>query len=101
MELKPGAKLGPCEILSRIGEGGMGQVWKARDTRPDRFVAIKTSHKKFSERFEREALARSKILAFDFQLKISCSPFFHHFDPGGAPNLFGTGSPSPVTVTSR
>ena len=33
----------------------MGQVWKARDTRLNRFVAIKTSHKVFSERFEREA----------------------------------------------
>ncbi len=57
MELNPGTKLGPYEILSRIGEGGMGQVWKARDTRLDRIVAIKTSHKKFSERFEREARA--------------------------------------------
>src|SRR5665213_714054 len=57
MDLKPGAKLGPYEIVSRIGEGGMGQVWKARDTRLDRIVAIKTSHKKFSERFEREARA--------------------------------------------
>ena len=57
MDLKPGAKLGPYEILSRIGEGGMGQVWKARDTRLDRTVAIKTSAAKFSERFEREARA--------------------------------------------
>ena len=57
MDLKPGAKLGPYEIVSRIGEGGMGQVWKARDIRLDRIVAIKTSHKKFSERFEREARA--------------------------------------------
>ena len=55
MELTRGAKLGPYEILSRIGEGGMGQVWKARDTRLDRIVAVKTSHAKFSERFEREA----------------------------------------------
>jgi serine/threonine protein kinase len=57
MELKPGAKLGPYEILSRIGAGGMGQVWKARDTRLDRIVAIKTSAAKFSERFETEARA--------------------------------------------
>lgn len=57
MELKPGAKLGPYEILSRIGAGGMGQVWKARDSRLDRVVAIKTAHAKFSERFEREARA--------------------------------------------
>jgi serine/threonine protein kinase len=57
MELKSGEKLGPYEILSRIGAGGMGQVWKARDTRLNRFVAIKTSHARFSERFEREARA--------------------------------------------
>jgi serine/threonine protein kinase len=57
MELKPGAKLGPYEILSRIGAGGMGEVWKARDTRLDRVVAIKTSAARFGERFEREARA--------------------------------------------
>ena len=33
MELRPGDKLGPYEIAFRIGEGGMGEVWKARDTR--------------------------------------------------------------------
>lgn len=55
MELTCGENLGPYEILSRIGEGGMGQVWKARDTRLDRIVAVKTSHAKFSERFERKA----------------------------------------------
>jgi tRNA A-37 threonylcarbamoyl transferase component Bud32 len=57
MDLKSGEKLGPYEILSRIGAGGMGQVWKARDTRLDRIVAIKTSAEKFSERFEMEARA--------------------------------------------
>ncbi len=49
--------MGPYEVLTPIGEGGMGQVWKARDTRLNRFVAIKTSQKRFSERFEREAQA--------------------------------------------
>jgi len=50
-----GDRLGPYEILCRIGVGGMGEVWKARDTRLGREVAIKVSAEKFSDRFEREA----------------------------------------------
>src|SRR5438128_12581700 len=57
MPLSPGDKLGPYEILAPIGAGGMGEVWKARDTRLDRIVAIKTSKAQFSERFAREARA--------------------------------------------
>src|ERR1035437_8482214 len=57
MPLSVGDKLGPYEILAPIGVGGMGEVWKARDTRLDRIVAIKTSAERFSERFEREARA--------------------------------------------
>jgi hypothetical protein len=57
MPLSPGEKLGPYEILSPIGAGGMGEVWKARDTRLDRTVAIKVSKDAFTERFEREAKA--------------------------------------------
>jgi len=57
MALSPGDKLGPYEILAPIGAGGMGEVYKARDTRLDRIVAIKTSKTEFNERFEREAKA--------------------------------------------
>jgi serine/threonine-protein kinase len=57
MPLSVGFKLGPYEILARIGAGGMGEVWKARDTRLGRIVAVKISKAEFSERFEREAKA--------------------------------------------
>src|SRR6516164_906232 len=52
-----GTRLGPFEILQPIGAGGMGEVYKARDTRLDRVVAIKVSKDQFSERFQREARA--------------------------------------------
>src|SRR6476661_6471723 len=57
MRRSVGDKLGPYEILARIGEGGMGEVYRARDTRLGREVAIKVSAERFSERFEREARA--------------------------------------------
>ena len=53
----PGDRLGPYEILSFIGKGGMGEVFRARDTRLNRDVAIKSSVEQFTGRFEREARA--------------------------------------------
>ena len=61
MPISPGARLGSYEVLSPLGAGGMGEVYKARDTRLDRTVAIKIlpSHladkPQLRERFEREA----------------------------------------------
>src|ERR1035437_8030372 len=55
--LSPGECIGPYQIVSRIGAGGMGEVWKARDTRLGREVAIKVCSSRFSDRFKREARA--------------------------------------------
>ena len=55
MSLFVGDKLGPYEIVALIGAGGMGKVYRARDPRLNRDVAIKLSAAEFSERFEREA----------------------------------------------
>lgn len=53
-----GALLGPYEMLAQIGEGGMGQVWKARDTRLDRIFAIKRLKRGHGARFQQEALRK-------------------------------------------
>ena len=63
MPLEPGARLGPYEIVSAAGAGGMGEVYRARDTRLDRTVALKvlppdlTNDPAARQRFEREARA--------------------------------------------
>ncbi|MEO6258964.1 MAG: protein kinase [Thermoanaerobaculia bacterium] len=67
MSIEPGSRLGPYEIVSRIGAGGMGEVWRARDTRLDRQVAIKVlpaalaANEQFRARFEREAKSISQL----------------------------------------
>lgn len=57
MPLAPGVTLGPYELIALIGAGGMGEVWKARDTRLDRIVAIKRLKGQHNTRFEQEARA--------------------------------------------
>jgi serine/threonine protein kinase len=67
MTLNSGVKLGPYEIVSPLGAGGMGEVYRARDTRLDRTVAIKVlnsflaSSPELKQRFEREGRAVSKL----------------------------------------
>ena len=56
-ELAPGMRLGPYAVESPLGAGGMGEVWRARDTRLGRSVAVKVSKVGFGKRFEREARA--------------------------------------------
>ena len=65
MSLSAGTKIGPYEVIGLIGQGGMGEVWQARDTKLDRNVALKVLPEAFTSdpdrlaRFEREA----KVLA--------------------------------------
>src|SRR2546428_1999242 len=67
MPLAPGTRLGPYEISAPLGAGGMGEVYRALDTRLDRTVAIKVLPQRLSEsaealsRFEREAKAVAAI----------------------------------------
>ena len=67
MRIATGSRLGPYEIVSPLGAGGMGEVWRARDTRLDRSVTIKILPAEFVEdaglraRFQREAKAISSL----------------------------------------
>ena len=67
MPLKPGTTLGPYSVTAKIGEGGMGEVYRARDTKLDRDVALKVLPQAFTEDpdrfacFEREARALASL----------------------------------------
>ena len=67
LPLATGARLGPYEILSPLGAGGMGEVYRARDTRLERTVAVKVlpthmaSSPEVRQRFEREAKTISQL----------------------------------------
>src|SRR4249919_1002567 len=86
MTIAAGTKLGPYEILSPLGEGGMGEVYKARDTRLERTVAVKvlpsttTSSPEARQRFEREARTISQLshphICALFDVGESASPEF-------------------------
>ena len=71
--------LGYCEILAPIGKGGMGEVYRARDTRLGREVAVKISSQQFTERFQREA----KVIA-----SLNHPNICTLYDVGESPNGF-------------
>src|SRR5213594_3901861 len=67
MPIAAGTRLGPYEVVAPLGAGGMGEVWRGRDTRLDRSVAIKilpadfAANAQFKLRFEREAKTISQL----------------------------------------
>jgi hypothetical protein len=84
--LTSGTRLGPYEVAAQIGAGGMGEVYKARDTRLERTVAIKVlpealaADAQFRERFDREALAISKPMSV---LQVPFNQTDGRFSPDG------------------
>ena len=76
MLLSPGTTLGPYAVTAKIGEGGMGEVYRARDTKLDRDVALKVLPQAFTDdpdrlaRFEREA----KVLAVELCQAVPTRP---------------------------
>src|SRR3989338_2252590 len=85
MTLSPGTRLGPYEIVAPLGAGGMGEVYRARDTRLDRTVAIKilpealAAYPQFRERFDPDARA---IPQLDFPHLPPLPPGAGHPDAG-------------------
>ncbi len=69
--MEPGTRLAHCEILSLIGKGGMGEEWKAKDTKLGREVAIKTLPEEFAQDTERLAHFEREANT------VTCSPSEH------------------------
>jgi serine/threonine protein kinase/Flp pilus assembly protein TadD len=95
VSIRPGTTLGRYRIVERIGEGGMGEVWKAHDDKLDRDVAIKVLLRSMlddetkRERFRREALALSRLshpgvaTIFDFDAQSGCDFLVMEYVAGG------------------
>ena len=92
MALTPGMRLGPYEILAPLGAGGMGEVYRARDSRLDRDVAVKVlsphlaATPELRARFEREARAASAL-----NHPHICALYDIGRAPGGRPPKAGPG----------
>jgi serine/threonine protein kinase len=101
MMIAAGTRLGPYEILAPIGAGGMGEVYRARDTRLDRTVAVKVLPQHLSaspevrQRFEREARTISQLSHSwpDEDRRVYQRPQGDPRDPGLDASLGGPGPP--------
>ena len=87
MALSAGARLGPYEVLSLIGAGGMGEVYKARDTRLDRTVAIKLLQADVVERPDRRARFETEARAISSLSHPHICTLFDVGDEDGRPFL--------------
>jgi len=72
MTLSSGSKLGPYEILARIGAGGMSEVFKARDTHFSRIVPIKKVKEHRSESFKQESRTIAESILSSIRSSTSC-----------------------------
>ncbi len=70
MALSPGTTLGPYQVTAKIGEGGMGEVWQARDTKLDRDVALKVLPEAFTADPDRRAVC-TDILHFSARVVVT------------------------------
>jgi serine/threonine protein kinase/tetratricopeptide (TPR) repeat protein len=107
-----GTVLGRYRLVERIGEGGMGEVWKAHDDNLDRDVAIKMLHASLggattSERFRREALVLSRLshpgvaTIFDFDVRNGCEFLVMEYVAGGTLQSRLEAGPLPVDDVLR
>src|SRR5262249_45657013 len=87
MALSAGSRLGPYEILAPLGAGGMGEVYRARDPRMGREVAIKLSAERFSDRFEREVRAVAALNHANICQVYDVGPNYLGMELGEGPTL--------------